>query len=134
MAKFLPGIVAMLVLGCANAPEELSVVSKNDAVEDYIHVAELKEIDLIRSFDQLHHKVVTEKYIVIYDRRDTYLAAFKRRCRELNDHMVTADVRHDKNVLRARFDSIRGCRIEALYEIDEGQAQEVMNLGQESGK
>jgi hypothetical protein len=64
----------------------------------------------------------------------TMLVAFRQRCRELDELDVTPDIRHDLNTVRARFDTYRGCRIQALYEITEGQAQELLNLGDKSGK
>jgi len=124
---------AVLGLGCAGAPENESVLSENDAVEDYIKVAELREIDAIRSSRQLHYKSITEKYIIIDDGKKSYVVVFASACRELDDHrMVTPDIRHERHTLRARFDTFRGCRIQALYEIGEGQAQEIVNLGQTS--
>ena len=124
---------AILVLGCAGAPENEGVLSENDAVEDYIKVAELREIDAIRSSRQLHYKSITEKYIIIQDSKDSYVVVFASACRELDDHRrVTPDIRHERHTLRARFDTFRGCRIQALYEIEEGQAQELIELGQAS--
>lgn len=133
-AKSLVALAAVMVMGCASAPEDESVIAKNDAVEDYIKVAELKEIDTIRKRGELHHTVVTENYIILKDQRNVYLATFRQRCRELNEREVRPDLRHDLNVLRARFDTYRGCRIEHLYEIAEGQATELLVLGEKSGK
>jgi hypothetical protein len=70
----------------------------------------------------------------------TMLVAFRQRCRELDEQDeqdeldVTPDIRHDLNTVRARFDTYRGCRIQALYEITEGQVQELLDLGEKSGK
>ena len=134
LAKRLVALAAAMVLGCASAPEDDGVIVKNDAVEDYIKVAELKEIDVIRKRGELHHSVVTEKYIILKDQRNAYLATFRQRCRELDETEVTPDLRHDLNTLRARFDTYRGCRIQYLYEITEGQATELLDLGDRSGK
>ena len=133
-AKSLVALAAAMMLGCASTPEDESVIVKNDAVEDYIKVAELKEIDTIRKRGELHHTVVTENYIILKDQRNVYLATFRQRCRELDEREVRPDLRHDLNILRARFDTYRGCRIEHLYEIAEGQATELLVLGEKSGK
>lgn len=133
-AKSLIALAAATMLGCASAPEDDSVIVKNDAVEDYIKVSELKAIDTIRKRGELHHTVVTEKYIILRDQRDAYLATFRRRCRELDEREVMPDLRHDLKVLRARFDTYRGCRIQYLYEITEGQATELLELGEKSRK
>ena len=132
--KSLVALAAALILGCASAPEDVSIIVKNDAVDDYLKVAEFKEIVEIRKRGELHHAVVTEKYIILKDRRNSYLAVFRQRCRELDEIEVTPDLRYDLNILRARFDTYRGCRIQSLYEITEGQATELMDLGAKSGK
>ena len=134
LAKSLVALAAMTMLGCASAPEDEGVIAKNDAVEDYIKVSELKEIDTIRKRGELHHTVVTENYIILRDQRSAYLATFRQRCRELDNREVTPDLRHDLKILRARFDTYRGCRIQYLYEITEGQATEVLELGEKSRK
>ncbi|NNF40051.1 MAG: hypothetical protein HKN64_01645 [Woeseiaceae bacterium] len=38
------------------------------------------------------------------------------------------DVRYQRNVLRARFDTLRGCVIERLYGIDNAAAEELQQL------
>lgn len=134
LLKGLTILVAALVLGCASTPQDESVIKKNDVVDDYIRVAELPEIDAIRKRGELHHTVVTEKYIILNDLKNSYLAVFRQRCRELHELKVTPDIRHDMNIVRARFDTYRGCRIQSLYEITEGQAQELLDLGEKSGK
>ena len=121
--------------GCAAAPDrEPSAIAENDPIADYIQVAQLQQVDAVRSFEQLQHRVISEDYIIIYDRRKSHLATFRRPCRELYDEEITPDVRYDGNTIRARFDTIRGCRIEALYEISAGQAEELIQLGEASGK
>ena len=119
LAKSLIALVAATMLGCASAPEDDGVIVKNDAVEDYIKVSELKEIDTIRKRGELHQ-------------RNADLAAFRQRCRELDEREVMPDIRHDLKTLRARFDTYRGCRIQYLYEITEGQATELLELGEKS--
>lgn len=122
-------LVAALLAGCANAAKEQSAVAKNDAVEDYIIAAELPEVDMMRTTDHLRHKIITDRYIILSDRKTNHLITFKRRCRELREYEVTPDIRHDKNRLRPRFDTYRGCTIGAMYEINAGQAKELFDLG-----
>lgn len=135
LSKGLTTLVVASILGCASTPQEgESVIQQNDAVDDYIRVAELPETDAIRKRGELHHRVVTEKYIILSDRKNSYLAVFRQRCRELNELSVTPDIRHDLNTVRARFDTYRGCRIQTLYEITAGQVQELLDLGEKSGQ
>ena len=137
LSKGLIALLAALILGCAGTPQEdESVIKQNDVVDDYIRVAELPETDVIRKRGELHHTVITGKYIILSDDKSSYLVVFRQRCRELelDDMDITPDLRYDLKVVRARFDTYRGCRIESLYEITKGQAQELLGLGEPPGK
>jgi len=127
-------LITTVLAACANTAKEESAVAKNDAVEDYIVAAELPEVDVMRTTDQLGHKVITDRYIILSDRKNNHLITFTRRCRELRETVVTADIRHDKNRLRARFDTYRGCPIGTMYEINAGQAKELLDLSDNDGK
>lgn len=125
-------ITVVLCSACATSPKEESVIAKNDAIDDYITVAELESVDAIRTRQQVHHKAITDSYIILTDGRSDYLATFDRRCRELDDPNVTPDVRRDAHTIRARFDTYRGCRISNLYSITDGQKQELEQLGEKT--
>jgi hypothetical protein len=125
-------LIGVITAGCANSAREQSAVAKNDAVEDYITAAEMPTVDSMRTSDRLHYKKITDRYIILYDRNNPHLVAFTRRCRELNESDVTPDIRHDSNNLRARFDTFRGCPIGKLYELNEGQAKELLDLGEDA--
>lgn len=127
-------VLAALLAGCANTAKEQGAVAKNDAVEDYIAAAELPEVDMMRTTDQLRHKIITDRYIILTDRKNNHLITFSRRCRELRESVVTPDIRYDSNRLRSRFDTYRGCTIGAMYKINAGQAKELLDLGDDAGK
>lgn len=136
MAKHSVAVLAAVVMGvitgCASGEEKENVIRKNDAIDDYVIVTELKEIDAIRSHGNLYSKVITEKYIIVSDRRNSYLLTYKQVCRELRETEVKPDIRRERNVLRARFDTYRGCPIRSLHEITKGQADELLALGEKS--
>jgi hypothetical protein len=134
MKRYLIIVIAALSAACAGSTKEQGVVEKNDAIEDYVIVAQLPSIDSIRTRQQFHHQAITDKYIILADNRNSYLAVFDRRCRELDDVEVTPDYRHDANRIRARFDTYRGCRISHLYDMTDGQAQELLDLGKKLNK
>jgi hypothetical protein len=125
-------IAALAVAGCAGNAQDESVMVRNDAVEDFIEVADLTEIEHIRIKRDLHHKAITEDYVLIYDGQQPYLLAFQRRCHELNETQVTPDFRYEARKLYARYDTYRGCRIATLYEITSGQAAELSDLARKS--
>jgi len=124
-------IVSLTVLlsGCATSSE--SKIS--DAVSDYISAAELEEQDSIRTMGKFDHHIISQRYVTLETRKESFLVAFSRRCHELTQNEVTPDFRYEKNLLRARFDTIRGCRIGHIYAIDKGQAEELKNLGEAPG-
>ena len=135
MMKYLM-LVAMVVLsGCASTREEPT--AEVLAIQDYIAVAELPEVDKIRTNrDSGIEKLGNKRYIFLKARRQTYLIEFGRNCWELLDDSrlatdpMTWDQRHDANYLRPRMDTIRGCRIGRAFEVNEGQIEEIRNLGE----
>ena len=127
-------IIAILALtallsGCATSSE--SEIS--DAVSDYIKAAELEEQDSIRTMGKFSYRIISQRYVTLETHKENYLVAFSRRCHELDQYEVTPDIRYEKNILRTRFDTIRGCRIGRIYAIDKGQAEELKNLGDAPG-
>lgn len=123
-------LFAMLQTGCSTRQDpEISV-----AVEDFIAVAELPELDRIRTRGDFSWDELSQRFIIVMTRDGEYLVRFGRRCRELNELPVQPDVRYDSKALRPRFDTIRGCRIDAMYAIEPGQADELRNLGWAPGE
>ena len=122
-------ILLILFAGCATSSEpEIS-----GAVGDYIKVAELEEQDSIRTMGKWSHRIISQRYVTLETQKENYLVEFSRRCHELTQNKVTPDIRYEKNILRSRLDTIRGCRIGRIYAIDKGQAEELRNLGKPPG-
>lgn len=122
-------LAAVLLVGCA-AQKESDVSS---TIDDFVQVSALEEQDAVRTGGQFAYDYLTERYVILTTRKDKYLVEFHRRCYELKEQDVTPDIRRDRNVLRAREDTIRGCRIHRLYAIDEGHADELQSLGKALG-
>ena len=74
-------------------------------------------------------------YFVIYDaHRNSYLVEFVRACYELRDNTtITPDERWDTKWLRARFDTLRGCRIRKIYALTEADVVELGQIGESPG-
>ena len=128
------GLAAVFVLcGCSFnllEPEE------GEAVVDYIYANELKEVDQVRYFQQFTYTYINDRYATIPTYAGDYLIEFSRDCPELRQTRFTqdmADIRDDNRTLRARFDTIRGCRIGKIYEISETQSDELSELGDSPG-
>lgn len=128
-------LVLLLILlgGCAaqQAPQD-----ESDAVEDFIAISELDEVDVIRSMDRFDYDYLTDRYVIVTTRRQYHLVEFFGRCRELTtyDMDVQPDFRYDPKALRAGEDTIRGCRIKTMYEIDKIQAEELEQIGEAPGE
>ena len=118
-----------LLLGCAasRAPEI------DDAVQDFIAVSELTEHEKIRTRGGYRYDELGERYVIITTVKHQYLVQFTRRCRELYEAAITPDLRREANVLRAGYDTLRGCRIDRIYAVEEAQAQELMAIGERPG-
>ena len=132
-AALLFGTLTLVLSACAslNTPPDTRV---DDGVKDFIKVEELAEIDVIRRSNDLALYSLSDYYVVAKDRRDNYLIAYRSRCRDIRDQDVTPDVRRDSNTIRAKFDTMRGCRIAAIYSISESQADELISFGKSSGQ
>ena len=77
---------------------------------------------------------INEHFILYTGRKDTYLVEFARACWELRDNTrITPDRRWDANVIRSRFDTIRGCRIDRIYALTEAEVTELENIGEAPG-
>jgi hypothetical protein len=122
-------ILLALFGGCATSSEP----EITGAVSDYIKAAELEEQDSIRTLGKYSYHIISQRYVTLETQRANYLVEFVRRCHELMQSEVTPDLRYEKNILRSRFDTIRGCRIGRIYAIDKGQAEELKDLGDPPG-
>ncbi|MGB5257770.1 MAG: DUF6491 family protein [Woeseiaceae bacterium] len=119
--------LAILLVGCATPAD----TSKPDPIDDLIKVSELEPLKTVRFRHQYSYKQLSEDYVVLASREDRYLVAFKRRCRELNQYEIRPDIRYEANVLRAGLDTIRGCPIGEIYQIDKALAEELELIANE---
>lgn len=128
MNKCLMLLATVLIVGCAQTEttQESSAISKEKSFEDYIEVSELKEVGSARTSDQAQYRVVSAEHVIIEDHK-TFVLAKLQRCKKFGGGGATHDARHDPN-------TIRGCRIEALYALDVGQAEELILLGMAPGE
>lgn len=119
--------------GCSLTPSDAEEI---EAVRDYIFASELEEVDEVRFFQQLSYTYVNDQFVTVPTHSGDYLVEFARICREAGDTRFTQDMvdyRDDNRTLRARFDTIRGCRIGTIYKITESQRAEIEELGDAPG-
>jgi len=124
-------LIALFLLGCATTTGRI----ESDAIADFIIVSELEERESIRTLSDFDYEFLTERYFIVKAGNDQYLGQFRRPCREsIQSNEVPMDVRYDRNTLRSRFDTIRGCRIDKMFELDETQAEELRTIGRAPGE
>jgi len=121
---------AVLTLtGCAAQPAE-DKMNLEQAVRDYIAVRELQPTEEIRTSNSDGWKEIDQNFIIYDARRNKYLVEFTRSCHELSERPIIPDVRRDYDRIRARFDTIRGCRIKNIYALDEADITELEALAE----
>lgn len=126
-------IFTIILTACA-AQQPSEVDEEEQAVIDFIEIRGLAEVDKIRANDSSGWDKITRKFIIFNARRDRFLMQFARDCRELDDNTnIVADVRHDPNMINARFDTLRGCRIDKIYALNEAEAAELLQIGEAPG-
>ena len=133
MNKLLTVSALLIIAACSSTTQRPQEI---EPVRDYVVAAELEEVTQIRLPEQMRYTYVNDRFVTIPTRRGDYLVELQRDCWELRRNDFTpemVDVRHNQNVLRARFDTIRGCRIAKMYEITAAQRTELTALGDAPG-
>lgn len=124
--------VLALLAACVTSQDPKEV----EAVRDFVVVSELEEVDNIRLYDELHYRYLNDYYVAVPSRRGDFLIEFRSQCRALTRRDFTPDMvdnRYDPNIIRAKFDTIRGCRIHKIYAVSEEQFEELEELGDAPG-
>jgi hypothetical protein len=123
-------ILAALFLGaCAAHDEE----EGPDAIDDFIHVSDLEQVTVIRSYDQLGRVELNEYYVIVTTSKEQYLVAYYSRCKDIPGMTQAPDVRRDAHAIYAKSDTFHGCRIKAIYPISEAQEGELVEMGRAPG-
>ena len=125
-------ILTGLILALAGCATSKPTVDK-EAVDDFIAVRGLESVDSIRTDSSDSWNDINLQNLIYDGRRDSYLIVFSRPCYELRDTRITPDRRYESNVIRARFDTIRGCRIDSIYALSEADEVELRQLGEAPG-
>jgi len=132
MNKISIALIITCLSACA-AQQESNTHDMEQAIRDFIAVRQLSEVDKMRTANHEHWTELDPNFIVYTARRKAFLIEFTRACHELSDTQVVADVRRERNTIRARFDTFRGCRIHKIFALSEGEVAELKTLGELPG-
>ncbi len=132
MNKLLPLIALMFLSACATQ-DELVTQDVEQAVRDFIEVRELPEAQQMRTSNSDSWDQLDQNFILYEARNQFYLVEFIRRCYELDQYPIVPDERRNANTVNARFDTIRGCRIDKLFPLQEGEVEELKAIGESPG-
>ena len=127
-------ILLMLAALAACATQEEAITQDTEqAIRDFISVRALAETDQVRTANDDSWTELDKKFVLYEARNAVFLFEFTRRCNELNEIPVVPDARHSGNTVRARFDTLRGCRIARIFPLTEGEVAELANIGASPG-
>ena len=124
---------ATALLSACASQDRATTQDTEQAVRDFIDVRELAEAEDMRTSNNDSWEEIDENFIIYEARSETYLLEFVRRCHELNQVPVVPDVRKSGNTVRARFDTLRGCRIAKMFPLTEGEVAELKAIGESPG-
>ncbi len=129
-------LTAALAACAAQDSKEPSEADKAvQAVRDLIEVRGLQEASKLKTGSRDHWKSIENWFLIYETGRDTYLVEFNRRCWQLDeDAVIVPDKRWDANAIRARYDTIRGCRIGKIYALNDEDVAELENIGEAPGE
>jgi glycine/D-amino acid oxidase-like deaminating enzyme len=129
-------LAAIFLTACAaqEPAKETSTQDAAQAIRDFIDVRELEEVDRLSTSHADRWEQLDQSFLLYKGRRATHLVEFARRCWELDDNSrIVADERRSGSHIYARFDTIRGCRIDKLYALTEHEIAELENIGEAVG-
>ncbi len=124
--------VLFLVGACAGSSTKLE--SQNTAIRDLIEVNELEEVDVVRFVRQLDGYEINAYYVILSERKKKYLLEYRQRCTRDFYGRVEPDFRNDPKAIRPKIDTYRGCRIKAIYVIDDALEGELKQIGKAPGE
>ena len=131
MRAIIVAVLPTLLVACAGTSE---VPADTQAIRDYVEVGELAESDQVRTYGSDRWTPLTEHFVLYSGRSGQVLLEFSRACHEMFDNTkITPDRRYDHNVMRRRFDTLRGCRIDGMYPLTDAQAEEIRALAENAG-
>jgi len=119
-----PVVIAALLAaglpGCAAAPEDAEPDPSVEETYVYLQTVQPETVLSVRFQEPLRYEVVNIRFVYLDVKSGRYLVEMERDCEYLRSGQLftdMADRRSMRGRLRARIDTIRGCRIDQIYEL-----------------
>ena len=99
---------------------EAEAQAKVDETRAYIDAAKLEPLEVVRVIGSIRLQSSNRRFAVVEIGSSSYILETKSDCRALESRNVDeamVDYRVQRRMLRAGYDTIRGCRIKTIYEL-----------------
>lgn len=108
--------------GCATAPGTDEAEPDPAVEETYVYLQTVRPdtVMSVRFTEPLRYEVLNVRFVYLDLKSGRYLVEMERECKYLKSNQIftdMADRRSMRGRLRARIDTIRGCRIDKIYEL-----------------
>lgn len=122
MARVFPALV--LATGCAATPEADPLHEEIDpSVEEtlvYLETLKPPTVESVRFREPLRYDVINVRFVYLDVKDGRYLIEMARDCKPLKSNEIYTDMADRRSIrgrIRAGVDTIRGCRIQSIYEL-----------------
>ncbi len=128
----------LLLLGCTTSNERAEDEesarppggrgrASAEELREYLRNAQPEPVAAVRFKEPLRYKAINYYFAIMETREGPHLIEMSWECKELGSRQIytdMADRREKRGILRARIDTLRGCRIENFYKLPEVEAVE----------
>ncbi len=125
-------VVLGLLFGCATQedtrrPPGGKGRASAEELREYLDRVQPEPVYSIRYREPLRWRALNNSFAMVETLDGPHLVELSWECKDLTSNQIyadTADRRRTRGLLRARADTLRGCRIESFYKLPEAKAVE----------
>ena len=122
-------LFVVIMMGCASSQDEAEDYRKPpggpgrasaEELREYIDKVQPEAVHVVRYKEPLRWKAINDYFATMETRDGPHLIELSWKCRDLGSNEIyvdMADRRYMRGILRARVDTLRGCRIENFYKL-----------------
>ncbi len=128
-------LFVVLLMGCASdKPEEDRRPpggpgrASAEELREYLDKVQPEAVHVVRFKEPLRWKAINYYFAIMETRDGPHLVELSWECKDVGSNQIFSDMadrREKRGILRARVDTLRGCRIENFYKLPETGAVEL---------